>query len=549
MKDRSLLNVAVAAVAVMLAPTAYAQSMPPLVYHNGPVLSAAKVAVLFWGPFTTAERNTATTYIRGLVGYMSNNVSPSGNEPTLRQYGVLSATYAGSASDSSTPSNGAAQLQAEISNMQNPLRSPHLPAYDPQTLILVVAKGTGSCGGFHSSFGPNQFYGFVPFEACSGFTPEVWFEGLGSHEIFEGTTDPDGSGWVSDTAACGQNCEISDYCSSGATVTFSNGYGGLVAGQFDNATSSCVVFGPQEVTPLHWRGWTQIPGATRRALAATSFNGFVYLFTAGNDTDDNIYVNYAQPGQPFVGWNTVGGTTDVPLAATAFDQHLYLFAKGGQDHKIYYNAAAAGQSFAGWNSTPGATAQAMAVTTFNGNLFLVARGDGADQSFYYNAKQPGLPFAGWAALGGGSPMAAAVTSFAGYIYLFAEGNDPTFLYYNISSNGTSFAGWNTFAMSDSTPANVLAPGVTNNGTVATVGSGNRLFLLARGSNNHVYLSSAAPGQAFAPWREIPGELPGQVPMTTDAAPAMTVANGLLYVAVKTPSNTIYYTSADGLWSP
>jgi len=283
----------------------------------------------------------------------------------------------------------------------------------------------------------------------------------------------------------------------------------------------------------------------RRALAATTFDGQVYLFAAGNGADDVVYSNHAKPGEAFMGWEPVGGTTDAPIAATAFDDHLYIFRKGQSDHGISYNVAAPGQPFTGWSPTLGTTAQAITATTFKGALYLIARGDASDEQFYINSKQPGMPFLGWRLLGGSSSFVTAAASFNDFLYLFAPGGDPSYLYFDLSSDGVSFTGWSDFYLSDGSYGEILGPGVSNNGAIAAAASASRIFLIGRGSNNHVYYTLAPPGEAFAPWQEIPRGQALQGPMITDAAPAATIANGLLYVVVKSPSQGIWIATADG----
>ena len=208
----------------------------------------------------------------------------------------------------------------------------------------------------------------------------------------------------------------------------------------------------------------------RRALAATTFDGQVYLFAAGNGADDVVYSNRAKPGEAFMGWEPVGGTTDAPIAATAFDDHLYIFRKGQSDHGISYNVAAPGQPFTGWSPTLGTTAQAVTATMFKG---------------------------------------ACISSLA-----------------EMAATSSSM----------STPSSPACP---------SWASASRIFLIARGSNNHVYYTLAPPGEAFAPLQEIPRGQALQGPMITDAAPAATIANGLLYVVVKSPSQGIWIATADG----
>src|SRR5258705_12263267 len=79
---------------------ANAQTAPVATFRGGPVLSAPRIFLLFWGPsFNRTERDDAINYAKGYVQYLSNGASPNGKEPTARQYGIWGAYYAGAVWD------------------------------------------------------------------------------------------------------------------------------------------------------------------------------------------------------------------------------------------------------------------------------------------------------------------------------------------------------------------------------------------------------------------------------------------------------------------
>lgn len=310
----------------------HAQSGPPIFFHGGPVVSAPKIFVLFWGAFTTSERNNVTAYIQGFAQFLGNGASGNGMEPTLRQYGIWGARYLGSARDSSMPVGNSAldtMFVAEIAKMQNSADpNNRVPPYDPTLLVLVAFKGTGTCGAHHSFAGTDQFFAAVPFEACFGVTPQQTIETLGTHEISEMATDPypfqSVGGWyffdqdgilreVNDSysgapVVCGQN----------DTVTFPNGVTGLVPHVTDNIGGGCRSF-----TTLEHAG-----------ISAVTWKAGISVFVRG--TDNALKVLNSSNGTTWTTAQNVangGATWDAPAAiATSTTQDV--FVRGG-DSQIY----------------------------------------------------------------------------------------------------------------------------------------------------------------------------------------------------------------------
>lgn len=84
--------------------------------------------------------------------------------------------------------------------------------------------------------------------------------------------------------------------------------------------------------------------------------------------------------------------------------------------------------------------------------------------------------------------------------------------------------------------------------VATASLGNRIYAFARGLDNRIYHTSAADGQPFGAWAEMPGG------GTTDVAPSAASLGNRIYVFAKgIDDKRIYHTSAAdgqpfGQWS-
>ena len=288
---------------------------------------------------------------------------------------------------------------------------------------------------------------------------------------------------------------------------------------------------------LNFQPWAQIPGATNLALGATSFNNRVFLSAVG--TNSAVYVT-SSPGpiSAFNGWGPVGATADTPVSATTFNGQLYLLLKGGADHKIYYDVALPNQAFSGWQLVGGSTTTEINGTAFDNKLYLFTKGDTGDSMPYYNVELPGGPFLGWGAVGGGIADPIATTAFDNKLYMFVPGSGtgaPTSqLYYNYAPVQQPFVGWNPIPSTLDVQGGVT---ITPVGAVATTVFSGRIYLFARGSNNHLFFNSALPQQPFGSWYELPGGL------TTNASPVATVLGNTLYVAAKDTGTGIFITSA------
>lgn len=287
---------------------------------------------------------------------------------------------------------------------------------------------------------------------------------------------------------------------------------------------------------LTWSAWFSIDGTTGKPPASTRFSNRLYLFVSGNGATTDIYANSALASNPFSGWVAIGGQTDVAVGAAEFDSRLYLFTKGvGADHTIYFNSALASQPFSPtWQAVGGKTDKTIAATVFDSRLYLAAKGDGADHRILVNSALAKQPFAGWVEVNGKlTDEAPAATTFDGRLYLFAKDDGTNTYSVNSALPKQAFAGWVPIP-------STLKSGVTPRGALATANFAGRLFLVARGSDNRLYINSALPQQPFGSWLEIPGDV------TTDAAPTITVFDNKLYVLVKLTDKRLVGVFAAGL---
>jgi hypothetical protein len=378
-----LLPILAASLVTIQAGTASADNMstPLLVYHNGPVLSPS-IFLLFWGNFPASgpEVTTADNYMKGLVQYMSNGSSPPGMEPTLRQYGVWGATYSGYYVDRITPlpsgTDNDTALQAEIATMQQQ-HPDKVPPYGPGTLILVVMQ-LNSCAGHHMHAGVGKYYGVVAYPPttglCYGTTSEQWFEGLGSHEIFEAVTNPAGglSGWVTDAWQ-----EEVDPCSDPDSITFPNGYTGWVSHQADNISRTCTAFTTAEYSPI---------------TAVSTGSGTLNVFGVGTDTALKwITGNGAGSWSPVT--DLRGQTWENPSAVSIDGRTIDAFVKG-TDNQIYDYHFDGSSTWTLWGIVNGlftgppsavvhAGSRVVFAKSFNGWVWLVS--DGGVGSWSYSA--------------------------------------------------------------------------------------------------------------------------------------------------------------------
>jgi hypothetical protein len=226
----ALLLTAVAGILMSARP---ANAQPPyyaLEYYGGPVLETFEIYPLYYGDWTTADIETQQAYLKTLASYISGKDAPAGQQPLIRQYGVLSATVAAAqtADHSATPRTlTRAGLLKIISNNQ---ANGKLPAYGPNSLLVVfpahgfTLEGCDGCS-YHASNSITEFWAVVP--ADTGPNMQL----VSAHEVFEAATDPA----VGDSASWGwltgpyypagssspTNGEMVDQCGNN-TITLSN---------------------------------------------------------------------------------------------------------------------------------------------------------------------------------------------------------------------------------------------------------------------------------------------------------------------------------------
>ncbi len=271
-RSRWVTTCVLAAVATTLLGAAPASAQPPyyaLEFWGGPVLETFEIYPLYYGDWSAADIATEQTYLTTLAAYISGQDAPAGEQPLIRQYGVNAATVAAAqtADHSATPKTlSRNEILKIISNNQ---ASGKLPAYGPNSLLLVLPAhgftlpGCDGCS-YHASNSITEFWAVVP--ADSGPNMQL----VTAHEVFESATDPVVNdqadwGWLtgayypagSSTLA---NSEMVDQCGNN-TITLSN-LGIQIPQAMDN-TAGITVGNPSENQP---------PGGTCSTTGYTSLN-------------------------------------------------------------------------------------------------------------------------------------------------------------------------------------------------------------------------------------------------------------------------------------
>lgn len=429
---------AVAALSVSAGGVARAQ-VPSFSYHNGPVINTPVVFVLFWGAFDElTEIPTAVTYVSDLAGYIS---TPGSTEPTVRQYGVFNAsvsTFRGGKAwyhDKSTPAGDPpsdTQISAEISRLQS---VGAVPPFSAQTFIVVAGRtASGSCAAHHGNFGLNQWWAYVPFGGGLNCTihrttspqktnNELAWEAEASHEIFEGSTNPDVStGWHTDAPSSCTDGEVAD-CDGVAgvpgcvwngtpgdptdfVITFANGHQGNVAHVFDQRSKSCKYRVPLGQSAMLSFSAPEDLGANlvgSPGAAISSWTGHIDVFATG--ADHNVYTKHCT-GACFNNWSawttlpTTGfgsGIFSQPAAVSWSANRIDVVALNSSG-SVMHVAAPDGVNWDGWDNFLGGSYARVAIDSQAPNsldVFGVRSDGGVDINQYKNGT-----WSGWLTIGG-----------------------------------------------------------------------------------------------------------------------------------------------------
>jgi hypothetical protein len=196
-----------------------------LTYRNGPLLTAVRVSVVFWGASWSTSASAGT--LRAQIDQFFSYILTSPLIDQLSEYNVPGQSighgvYLGSTVRTDGAPVGSVTDAAVRAQIQKWISAGAVPARTPTSLYFVylepgivsVMGGSKSCQnycGYHDAVG-NVYYALMPYPSCAGCLGGLAaFDALtatSSHELCESITDPvPGTGWYDDV-----NGEIGDIC-------------------------------------------------------------------------------------------------------------------------------------------------------------------------------------------------------------------------------------------------------------------------------------------------------------------------------------------------
>ncbi len=239
-----------------------------LKYYGGPVISHAKVFVVFWGPWVDSQ-------IQSNIGPFYQNILDSGYMDRLAQYSTNIPAMDGRPGTGQTIGRGSFIGEVVISpqnqesnltdgmiqkELEFQISSGVLPTPDADTLYMIylpvgvsvsLPDSSRSCwgkkafGGYHEGFkssaGTSIFYGVIP--ACSSNFETI--TAVSSHETIEAITDPFPTLGYNPSYPQAWNSaagfEAADLCEGIAPPSFVNGTSvhSAVEPWWDNAARAC----------------------------------------------------------------------------------------------------------------------------------------------------------------------------------------------------------------------------------------------------------------------------------------------------------------------
>jgi hypothetical protein len=227
-----------------------------LIDHGGPVLAAAKVVSIFWGPSWGTPSNQTLGPTAAHVTAFFGNFGSTGEWRTIAQYGSGATNLTNQYwIDSANPPHTAVS-DTDVHNEVLNYISGHGGVPDDSTVYEVFipngfyasSGGQTSCGGpnlqfcaYHGHFsglGHDIKYGSMPYPSCggcqwTGFTVEQNLDHFSCHETREAATDPDLDAWYDRRGA-----EADDKCAWSPAPFIDAGFG--YQWEWSNADRGCV---------------------------------------------------------------------------------------------------------------------------------------------------------------------------------------------------------------------------------------------------------------------------------------------------------------------
>jgi hypothetical protein len=227
--------------------------------HGGPVITAARVVFIFWGPTFANAASADHTYATTLQSFR-NQFGTNGEYHTIVQYcgsnGCIGTTSLGAGTadffDTAAPPTNVTDsaVRGEVNKYLTTHTKNNNAIYEvviPSTSYSSSGSST-SCGGpglaycaYHSWIGSGTTatkYSIQPYPSCSGCKVSGWSnvqnqEHFVTHETREAVTDPTGSTWFDSSGA-----EADDKCAWSPTPFLVSGNGYQY--EWSNANGACI---------------------------------------------------------------------------------------------------------------------------------------------------------------------------------------------------------------------------------------------------------------------------------------------------------------------
>jgi hypothetical protein len=219
-------------------------STTPLQYHGGPFLQTFEIYPLYYGDWSATDITNQQTYVVNLAAYLSGEGAPSGEQPMMKQYGVNQVTVAAVATASPSAKPVILTRAAVLKIIHANQKTGNLPAFGPNTLIVVFpahgfsVTGCNGCGGFHASQSASAFWAVVPADQ-----EQVVI----AHEIFEASADPAVNNFVGWDEAV-------DQCDSASNISLS--FGPIPPATDNTNGGACSTSGYTSLGEIQVYGWS-----------------------------------------------------------------------------------------------------------------------------------------------------------------------------------------------------------------------------------------------------------------------------------------------------
>ena len=396
-------------------------STPNVYPYGGGAIIHPEIVTLYWGSFTSAQRNSMQTYLTNLATFISGSTSPQGQEPAILQYGVRGARVGMTFADTTLPSNNGvaghttrSAIAGEIAAVQAGTcgscggRS-RLPAYNPERIIMVFTNGItfdddygGSWCGEHFAAAQGQYYSVNPLPYVTqcgsagffGFSMTGIWQTQTSHELFETATDPNACGGTGSPGWANGCDEIGDSCNWGLdqanTVTMSFGAVQTVA---DNLLGACSIWTTQQLAPI----------------AGVTAGGLRDVFAWANDRSYK-HLRWTPTAGWQTTWDNLGGTfTSAPVAVAGAAGANTVDVFGQNSDNQFRHRGFNGTTWGSWTESGTQYNGQPAVISVSGSNIIDVFGLGIDGS-YYQQKWTGSAWGAAVLIGGpfnGPPVVAS----------------------------------------------------------------------------------------------------------------------------------------------